>query len=114
VTLANTNEIFTWNSKRSQRINWVYEHFLITINISRKRTHDKRWYTEPSLGLNAMAVTAPVCPCKTEMGIPSGKRHCIIPKRTIYLSEWMKLGTLKDEVENSYHSNDKIIGSRCH
>jgi hypothetical protein len=27
------------------------------------------------LGLNAIAVTAPVCPFRTEIGNPSGKRH---------------------------------------
>lgn len=37
--------------------------------------YDRRWYTELGLGLNAIAVTAPVCPFKTEMGNPSGKRH---------------------------------------
>jgi hypothetical protein len=37
--------------------------------------YDRRWYTELGLGLNAIAVTAPVCPFKIEMGNPSGKRH---------------------------------------
>lgn len=46
-------------------------------------TYDKSWYTELCLGLNAIAVTAPVCPRKTEVGIPSGMRHCSIQRKTI-------------------------------
>lgn len=38
--------------------------------------HDKSWNTALGLGLNAIAVTAPVWPCKTDTGIPSAKRHC--------------------------------------
>jgi len=40
-----------------------------------EKTYDKSWYTAFGLGLNAMAVTAPVCPRKTDIGKPSGKRH---------------------------------------
>lgn len=44
-------------------------------------TYDKSWYTELCLGLNAMAVTAPICPRKTEIGYPSGMRHCSIQEK---------------------------------
>lgn len=40
------------------------------------KTHDKSWKAKAGLGLNAMAVTAAVCPRRTETGNPSGKRHC--------------------------------------
>lgn len=40
-------------------------------------THDKSWYMALGRGLNAMAVTAEVCPLRTEIGSPSGKRHYI-------------------------------------
>lgn len=49
-------------------------------------THDKSWYAELGLGLNAIAVTAPVCPRKTEIGNPSGKRHCT--KQNNNLHNW--------------------------
>lgn len=42
------------------------------------KTHDKSWQKELGLGLNAIAVTAAACPCRTEIGNPSGKRHCNI------------------------------------
>ena len=41
----------------------------------KKKTYDKSWYAALVLGLNAIAVTAPVCPRKTDIGKPSGKRH---------------------------------------
>ena len=40
---------------------------------AQKGTYDKSW--KGYFGLNAMAVTAPTCPRKTEIGYPSGKRH---------------------------------------
>lgn len=40
-----------------------------------KVAYDRSWYTELVFGVNAMAVTAPVWPRKTEIGNPSGKRH---------------------------------------
>ena len=40
------------------------------------QTHDKSWYTALGLGLNAIVLTAPVCPRKTDIDIPSGIRHC--------------------------------------
>lgn len=41
----------------------------------KNQPYDNSWYTELGLGLKAIAVTAPVCPRKTEIGSPSGKRH---------------------------------------
>lgn len=41
-----------------------------------KKPYERIWYTALGLGLKAMAVTAPVCPRRTEIGCPSGKRHC--------------------------------------
>ncbi|KAF5960570.1 hypothetical protein HYC85_001779 [Camellia sinensis] len=46
-------------------------------------TYDNSWYIELGRGLNAMAVTAPICPRKTEIGNPSGKRHCNTQEKTI-------------------------------
>ena len=54
------------------------KHILLSGKKERKRsTHDNSWKAAPGLGLNAIAVTAPVCPLSTETGIPSGIRHCI-------------------------------------
>lgn len=40
-----------------------------------KNSYERSWYGDPGLGLNAIAVTAPVCPRRTETGKPSGNRH---------------------------------------
>jgi hypothetical protein len=47
----------------------------------KRATHDNSWKAAPGLGLNAIAVTAPVCPLSTETGIPSGIRHFIGKRR---------------------------------
>ena len=46
-----------------------------TVSVTENWPYDRRWYIEPGLGLNSIAVTAPVCPRNTEIGSPSGKRH---------------------------------------
>lgn len=61
-----------------------------------------------------MAVTAPVCPRKTEIGNPSGNRHCNSPKLTIKFSKNTNQNLPKGWVAYSYNSNNKIIWSWCH
>lgn len=43
-----------------------------------------------------MAVTAPVCPRRTEIGTPSGKRHCHHPE-----------GFVKDQVKENIQKEGK-------
>jgi len=81
-----------------------------------QKTYDKSWYTAFGLGLNAMAVTAPVCPLKTDIGRPSGKRHYEneIVKHNVArksLGEGIKKRKTINLLSNmkSYNSNDTVI-----
>jgi len=81
-----------------------------------QKTYDKSWYTAFGLGLNAIAVTAPVCPRKTDIGNPSGKRHYEneIVKHNVAkksLGSWDKKTKTRNLLSNmkSYNSNDTVI-----
>lgn len=88
--------------------------------------YDRSWYTELGLGVNAIAVTAPVCPRKTEIGNPSGKRHWSTEKvdkpltlqQKIFLPKIITLQRKQEDVcqvgGESYNSNAVVIWRRRH
>lgn len=81
-----------------------------------QKTYDKSWYTAFGLGLNAMAVTAPVCPRNTDIGKPSGKRH--YENEIVKHNVAKKMPGRRDKKRKtinllsnmkSYNSNDTVI-----
>lgn len=80
----------------------------------KNQPYDNSWYTELGLGLKAIAVTAPVCPRKTEIGSPSGKRHWNKPEgiRQSMIIKQETLDCLKGK--EAYNSNDAVIWRGCH
>jgi hypothetical protein len=81
VCLGAVNSLYTQDNisvrKEQKKPNSIKLPMYTDFEVLKAGTHDKSWYVTVGLGLNAMAVTAEVCPLRTEIGSPSGKRHYI-------------------------------------